>query len=120
MNQLLPPKFLRILFALPFLVFGAFHLMSAEQMQGAVPPYVPGGMIWIYVTGAFLILAAIALIINKFAKAAGYLLGIMLLVFIITIHLPGAMKGDQMAVTGLLKDFALMIAAMFIGNFSAK
>ena len=120
MNQLLPPSVLRVLFAIPFAVFGAMHFMFAGKMQGAVPAFIPGGVIWVYVTGAFLILAAIALIINKFAKVAAYLLGLMLLLFVLTIHLPAVMGGDQGAMPNLLKDFSLMAAAMFIGNFSSK
>lgn len=120
MNQILPPAVLRVLFALPFAVFGFLHFMNAENMKGMVPKYIPGGIIWIYATGAFFILAALALIINKFAKAAGYLLGFMLLVFIVTIHIPGVMQGNQMSMMGLLKDFSLMAGAMFIANFSGK
>ncbi|MBC7866165.1 MAG: DoxX family membrane protein [Gloeobacteraceae cyanobacterium ES-bin-316] len=120
MNQLLPPSVLRVLFAIPFAVFGAMHFVFADKMQGAVPAFIPGGVIWVYVTGACLILAAIALIINKYAKLAAYLLGLMLLVFVLTIHLPALMGGDQNAMQSLLKDFALMAAAMFIGNFSSK
>lgn len=121
MNQIVPPAVLRVLFALPFAVFGTFHFLHAQNMQASVPAYMPGsGIMWIYITGACLILAAIALIINKFAKWAGYLLGIMLLVFIVTIHVPGVMNGDQMAMMSLLKDFGLMAGAMFVANFSSK
>ena len=120
MNQLLPPNVFRVLFAIPFAVFGVLHLMNASQMQGMVPTYVPGGIIWVYITGSLLIAAALALIINKYAKAAGFLLGLMLLVFILSIHVPALLGGDQSAMSGFLKDFSLMAAAMFIGNFSAK
>jgi len=120
MNQIVPTPVLRVLFALPFIVFGVLHFMNAEQMKGMVPAYIPGGVIWVYVTGIVFILAAVAFIINKYAKAGGYLLAFVLLVFILTIHLPGVMSGNQMAMGGLLKDFALMVAAMFIANFSAK
>ncbi len=120
MNQIIPPSVLRVLFAIPFAIFGAFHFVNAQQMSGMVPSYIPGGVIWVYLTGAFLIMAAVALIINKFAKLAGYLLAALLLTFILTLHLPGALNGDQMAMTSLLKDFGLMAAAMFIANFSSK
>jgi hypothetical protein len=33
----------RIIFALPFLFFGAGHLMNAPQMAGMVPAFIPGG-----------------------------------------------------------------------------
>lgn len=120
MNQLNLPNVFRVLFAIPFVVFGTMHLMFASKMQGMVPTYIPGGVIWVYITGTLLILTALALILNKFAKVAGYILGFMLLIFVLTIHLPALLGGDQSAMSGLLKDFALMAAAMFIANFPAK
>lgn len=121
MNQLIPTFILRVLFALPFMFFGALHFMNAEQMKGLVPSYFPGGGdIWVYITGIIFILTAVAFIINKYAKVAGYLLAFVLLVFILTIHIPALISGNQMAMSGLLKDFALMAASMFIANFSAR
>ncbi|MXV51553.1 DoxX family membrane protein [Pedobacter sp. HMF7647] len=120
MNQIIPPAVLRALFALPFVVFGVFHFMNASQMQAAVPSYLPQPIFWVYGTGVCMILGGIALIINKFAKLAGYLLGLLLLSFIIMVHVPGLMKGDQMEIIAILKDFSLMAGAMFIANFSAK
>jgi uncharacterized membrane protein len=120
MNQLVPTHILRVLFAIPFMVFGAVHFMNAEQLKGLVPPYFPGNIIWVYITGIIFILVALSFMINRFAKAGGYLLAFVLLVFILTIHIPALLKGNQMALSGLLKDFALMAAAMFIANFSGK
>lgn len=120
MNQLLSPGVLRVLFAIPFAVFGIRHMMFATNMQGMVPAYLPGGIIWVYFTGAVLIIAALALILNKYTRIAGYILGLLLLIFVLTIHLPAVLGGDQGAMGGLLKDFSLMAAALFIGNFSAK
>lgn len=120
MNQIIPTPVLRVLFALPFFVFGALHFMNAERMKGLVPAYFPGDIIWVYITGILFILSALSFTINKYAKAGGYLLAFVLLVFILTIHLPALMAGNQVALGGLLKDFALMAAAMFIANFSAK
>jgi putative oxidoreductase len=120
MNQIVPTHVLRILFAIPFVVFGAVHFMNAEQMKAMVPPYFPGDIIWVYITGIIFILVALAFVINKYAKPGGYLLAFVLLVFILTIHIPALLNGNQMALGGLLKDFALMAASMFIANFSHK
>lgn len=120
MNQIIPTHVLRVLFALPFFVFGALHFMNAERMKALVPAYFPGDIIWVYITGIIFILSALTFTINKYAKVGGYLLAFVLLVFILTIHLPALMNGNQMALGGLLKDFALMAAAMFIANFSAR
>lgn len=105
----------RIVFALSMLVFAFFHLSNGAAMAGMVPSFLPGGAIWVYVTGVALALAAIAFILNMKVKLAGYLLGCMLLIFVLTIHLPHLINGDQTAMTMVLKDTGLAAASFFIG-----
>jgi putative oxidoreductase len=105
-------------FALPFAVFGTFHFMNANAMAGMVP--LPGGAIWIYLTGAGLIAAAVSIIIGKMDKLATFLLGVMLLIFVVTLHLKGAAAGDQAATSSLLKDLALAGAAWMYAGHLAK
>jgi len=104
----------RILFALPFLIFGLFHFMSAEQMAGMVP--VPGGVFWVYFTGVALIAAAVSMLINKYAKLASLLLAALLLVFVLAIHLPAVLGGDQMAMISLLKDISMAGGALLMAD----
>jgi putative oxidoreductase len=111
----------RILYALPMLGFGFGHFANANTMAGMVP--IPGGAIWIYITGAALIAAGISIIIKKKAGLASLLLGIMLLIFALSIHLPGMLSGDQsrvmMSMPNLFKDLALSGAAFFMsGTFN--
>ena len=100
----------KYLLAIPMAVFGIFHFMNGPAMAGMVP--IPGGVIWVYLTGAALIGAAAAIILDKKAKLASFLLAVLLLVFVLTIHLKGAMGGDQMAVMSLLKDLAIAGGAL--------
>jgi len=58
-------------------------------------------------------------IINKSVLLAGYLLGVLMLVFILTIHLPVVMGGDQNGMGSLLKDLAMMAGALYIGSSSS-
>lgn len=106
----------KYIFALPFLVFGAMHLMMADNMAGLVPSYVPGGVLWVYLTGLALVAASLAIIINKMAKLASLLLGVLLLIFALTIHLAAVLGGDQMAMGSFLKDIALAGAALFYSD----
>jgi len=78
----------RILYGLPLLVFGLLHFMGAQMMAGMVPAFIPGGILWVYITGLALLLAVIAIIANRLTALASLLLGIMLLSFALTIHLP--------------------------------
>jgi putative oxidoreductase len=109
----------KYLFALPFAVFGLMHFMAANDMAGMVPAAVPGGVIWVYLTGACLVAAAVAILVGKMAKLAATLLGVLLLVFVLSIHLPAVMGGDQMAMSGVLKDLALAGAAFYYASKQA-
>ena len=59
------------------------------MMAGAVP--VPGGVIWIYITGIAMILAGISAITKIMGKTAMLMLSLLLLIYIVSIHLPAAM-----------------------------
>lgn len=111
----------RYLFAIPFAVFGFFHFMNAEAMSGMVP--IPGGAIWVYVTGACLIAVAVSIVIGKKDKLATFLLGIFMLLTALSIHFPAVMADamNQGAMTNLLKDFSLAGAAlMYAGSIGAR
>lgn len=107
----------KIVFSLVLLIFGLFHFMNASGMSGMVPEWVPGGVFWVYATGVFLIAGAVAIIINRMASLAALLLAVLLLIFVLTIHLPSVMAGGdgaQMAMTMLLKDLSMAAAALYI------
>ncbi len=125
MNNLIPSRVAAIIYALIMGYFGVNHLMHAKDMSGAVPDYMPGdGSIWIYVTGAALVAAALAIIINKYVKVACYLLALMLLIFVLALHLKMVTNSEGMmqtqAIGGMLKDVALAMAAILIGNSSTN
>lgn len=106
----------KILFALPLLVFGLSHLINAKAMVSyhIVPSYLPYPTIWIILTGVGLILAAISLLVNKYVRISMFLLAVFLLFMIIMVHFP-SLSDKQMEPMGLLKDMALMGAALFFG-----
>lgn len=118
MKSPLATRLAEILFALAMGFFGVLHFMHVDLMSGMIPDYMPGdGTIWIYITGGGLIAAAIAIILNRFKTPACYLLAIMLLIFVFTLHLQPALDGNP---GSLLKDTALAMAAIIIGNRSTK
>ncbi len=110
------------IFAIVLIIFGLNHFMNLSAMKGMVP--IPGGVFWVIITGLGLILAGVSLIIKKWTKIAMILLGVMFLIFVLTIHLPGVFSSDKMqmmtSMTNLLKDLALAGAAFFFaGSFEA-
>lgn len=110
----------RYLYALPFGVFGLFHFMNASQMAGMVP--IPGGVFWVYLTGLAMLAASVAIIIETKARLAAILLGVLLLIYVLSIHLPAVIGGEmQPAMQNLLKDLALAGGAWFIaGSFEGE
>lgn len=121
--QMLTSTVARILFALPFLVFGLLHFVGAADMARMVP--VPGGVFWVYLTGVAMVAAAVAIISGRMASLACLLLACLLLVYVVTIHIPQAMSSDpaaqQMGMIGALKDIGLMGAALsFAGIFKSQ
>ncbi len=109
------------LLAVVMIVFGVFHLTNAHDLVVYVPPSIPGGINWVYLVGVAYILVGISFILNKFVKMAGYMLAVLLFVFVVVIHLPnylyaGATESRTGALISLLNDlaiggFALHIAA---------
>ncbi|HRN92776.1 MAG TPA: hypothetical protein PLS87_10175 [Ferruginibacter sp.] len=114
-----------VVFALIMGLFGIFHLFYADNMAKKVPDYVPGGVIWVYITGTGFILFALAILLNKYTKLACYSLAAMLLIFIFTIHVPMVVSGEnefvkQEALLMMLKDIGLTIAALLVGYNSDR
>jgi putative oxidoreductase len=102
----------RILYALPFGVFGVLHFVKSSQMVFVVPSFMPIKMLWVYLTGAAMILACISILIGKMARLACLLLALMLIIFVVLVHLPN--MPAQMS--GLLKDISLAGAALFLAG----
>jgi len=108
----------RIVYGLPFIVFGIFHFMRSEGMANNIIPNWPIPEIIVYLSGAAIILGGLALLINKYAKLASFLLAIFLLLTILTIHVPGTMDPEtqQMAMTSMLKDLGLLGGALVLAS----
>lgn len=106
----------KYLFSLPLLVFGAFHFMGLDAMAS----WAPGGKIGVIISGLGLIAASVSMLIGKYDKLAAMLLALMLILFVVLIHSKGAMAGDQMATSGLLKDVMLAGAALMYAKTMAR
>lgn len=88
-------------------------------MMVYIPTSIPGGILWAYFVGAAFILVGISFITNKMVKVAGYLLAVLLFIFILIIHLPNYLyAGDKemrsLALINILKDTAIAGFAMHI------
>ena len=117
MKAFFPSKLAEIIFALAIGYFGYLHLKNSDAMEGMIPDYLPGdGKIWIYLTGTGFLLSALAILTGFLKTIACYLLAAELLVLVLAIHLKPAINNDPMHSTMLLKDTAMAMCAILIGN----
>lgn len=110
------------LFILPFTVFGFMHIANAEKMTALVPAFMPGGAMWVYLTGFAQLAFAASVVLGKFDKLAALLCALMLFIFVLTLHLPGLsnLQMSQLAMNNMLKDIGLIGGALMYAKCFAR
>jgi hypothetical protein len=76
------------LFAISLLVFGSIHFVVARFIASLIPAWIPGSLFWAYLTGTALIAAGISIAIRRLDQWAGFLLGVMFLLWVVLLHSP--------------------------------
>jgi putative oxidoreductase len=110
-----------VLYALVIGFFGVNHFLNGTGFQNTVPSFIPGGIFWVYLTGAALIAASISFLSGKLTKAAGLFLAVFLIIVVLTIHVPALMRSTSspivsIALTNLVKDTGLAAGALMIAG----
>src|SRR5260221_12828529 len=95
--------------------------MNVTGFQKMVPSFLPGGVIWVYITGACLLAAAIAFLINRQVRLAGLLLALFLLLIVVTVHLPAVLNAPddgsrRFSMVNLIKDTGLAGAGFLVAG----
>jgi uncharacterized membrane protein YphA (DoxX/SURF4 family) len=78
----------RIVFGVSMVIFGWQHFMYAAFLVNLVQKWLPGHAFWIYFTGTAMMAAGAAIATGILARLAGIWLGIMFLLWVLTLHLP--------------------------------
>lgn len=99
------------LFIIPFAAFGFLHFGPLEFSLPYIPSYLPFPSFWVYLTGVCLMSFTLSAIIKRLDGLAAFLLGIMLLLFVLLVHIPKAMEGDFLQVIATFRDTAMAGAA---------
>lgn len=81
----------RIMFAITMTSFGLSHFYYTKTVEDMVPKWIPSHLFWTYFAGVALMGAGIAIILNFRIQLIGSLLGIMILLWFICLHIPGAL-----------------------------
>lgn len=84
--------------------------------------FIPLGAYTIILTGIMLIIASISIILKKFVRFSTIMLAVLLLMFIITIHIPHLFIEADKTVTliALLKDISLMGGSLMIAGIYSE
>lgn len=109
----------RILFALPFAVFGINHILMMDYYLGMLTSFVPLGGYTIILTGLIMIGVSVSIITKKYIRLSTLILAGLLFVFIVTIHIPHLLDGSDKTpiLIALLKDISLMGGSLMIAGY---
>ena len=112
----------RILFAVPFALFGINHFLMLDYYLGMLTSFVPLGAYTIVLTGIMLIAASVSIITKILVKFSTLLLAGLLFIFIVTIHIPHLIADADKTITiiGLLKDISLMGGSLMIAGIYSE
>ena len=80
----------RIFFATTMILFGRSHFVYIDFISPMVPKWFGMPVFWAYFGGAALIGAGVAIVLKIWVKTIALLLAIMLLIWFVVIHVPGA------------------------------
>lgn len=108
----------RILYALPFAVFGVNHFIMKDFYMGELTSFIPFGGYMILLMGVLLIATSLSILTKKYIRLSTLVLAGMLLLFIATIHIPQLFDPEKkmIAVIALLKDISLMGGSLMIAG----
>lgn len=109
-------------FALPLAVFGALHLSAPDSLVNAVPSYMPWRMFWVYFVGCALVAASLSIATKVAVHWSGLLFGLMMFLFVATIHLPGALasRHDRIIWTIVFRESSFGGAAWVLAGSAAN
>ena len=116
----------RILYGLPFIFFGINHFVKVDWFDSTYTSFIPLGPFTIMLTGVLLIAAGVSIITKKYIRIAATLLSVLLLIFILTIHIPHLINETDnthfmFSLMLMVKDISLMGGSLMIaGMYSEK
>lgn len=122
MESILTIKLPRFLYAITFAGFGLMHFLNGTELVNTVPDFLPGKMFWVYFTGFAMITASISFLIEKYIRLAALLTALLMLVYILTIHIPHFFKtGTYTALAGFFLALAIAGGALLLaGQYPSK
>ena len=96
----------RVFAASALACFGAEHMVNIGPFSQAVPHWLPFHAFWIVFFGLALFASALSLVLNKWVRLSATLTAIMFVIFVLTLHIPGAVASphDRFRWTVVLRE----------------
>jgi uncharacterized membrane protein len=103
-------------------VFAAEHFGGAKFIQTMVPSWIPWHLFWAYFVGFALLAAATSLVVQKFVRSSSTLLGMMLFLFVCTLHVPNVLAHpkDRFAWAVVLRDLSFAACAWALAGLHGR
>ena len=113
-------------FAMPLAAFGAEHLAGEKFLFRMVPPYMPWRVFWVYFVGVALIAASLSIATRIQVRCSGFLVGMMMFLFVAMLYLPGALRtGSRLAWTVVFREMSFggagwVLAGIALGGLQGR
>lgn len=110
-----------VFYAAPLAVFGAEHLTDAADIVQLIPSWMFARVFWAYFVGVALIAAGLALSVKKCLRLTGSLLALMFFLFVVMMHIPGALAqpGDRFSWAVAFRDLSFGAGALALAGAMA-
>ena len=98
----------RLFVAVPLAIFGTEHLGAANFIALQIPAWIPWHLFWAYFVGLALLAASLSIAARVLTRWSGTLLGLMIFIFVLTIHIPRVMANphDRFAWAVAVRDLS--------------
>jgi hypothetical protein len=88
---------LRIAFGAMLILFGAIHLTHVDVIAGLIPDFVPGVLLWPWITGGVQVLAGVACVAGRGVFMAGAAISAMYAAWLPIVHGPRLLASPESA-----------------------
>jgi uncharacterized membrane protein len=105
----------RFFFAVPMTFFGLEHFLHPDFAPGVplaqmMPPWMPGHVIWAYLTGTALIVCGVSILVERGGRWAATGLGVTFVVLVVFIYVPMEILHPSIVISGELDYVADTLA----------